>query len=165
MRISMIAAMANNRVIGVNNQMPWHLPADLAFFKRTTLNKPVIMGRSTFESIGRPLPNRKNIVLSRSTTHIHPEITVFSALDAALASLTDAPEVMIIGGGTIYEQCLPRCNYLYLTHIDLSVEGDTYFPDYLAHCSWQLLREESYLADATNPYAYRFEVLERKVID
>lgn len=161
MLISMIAAMANNRVIGADNKMPWHLPADLAFFKRTTLKKPVIMGRSTFESIGRPLPNRKNIVLSRSTTDIHPDVEVFKSIEEALDTLTSEEEVMIIGGGTIYSQCLPMCKRLYLTHIDLAVDGDTHFPDYRADGQWSVIREELYQADSHNPYAYRFEVLER----
>lgn len=158
----MIAAMAGNRVIGADNKMPWHLPADLAFFKRNTVKKPVIMGRSTFESIGRPLPNRLNIVLSRTVAEIHSDVLVYDSLSSALDSLNNVKEVMIIGGGTIYQQCLPLCERLYLTHIELSVNGDTHFPDYLADGSWRKIREEVYKSDTTNPYDYRFEVLERE---
>ena len=164
MLISMIAAMAKGRVIGSDNKMPWHLPADLAFFKRNTLNKPVIMGRSTFESIGRPLPKRTNIVLTRQQTDIHPNVLVFHSIEAALESLAGEDEVMIIGGGTIYQQCLPLCNRLYLTHIDLLTDGDTYFPDYLASDSWSVIREEVYKSDSCNPYNYKFEVLERESV-
>lgn len=162
MLISMIAAMADNRVIGADNKMPWHLPADLAFFKRNTVKKPVIMGRSTFESIGRPLPNRQNIVLSRTMLEVHPDVLVFESLQLALDSLKNVDEVMIIGGGTIYQQCLPLCKRLYLTHIELSVNGDTHFPDYLTDGEWRKIREEVYKPDAANPYGYRFEVLERE---
>ncbi|MBC9131631.1 type 3 dihydrofolate reductase [Frischella sp. Ac48] len=162
MILSIIVAMANNQVIGLNNQMPWHLPADLAWFKKNTLHKPVIMGRKTFESIGRPLPNRHNIIISRTPqTSNNPNITWTTSLPAALAIVKTSPEVFIIGGGNIYQQVLPQVNRLYLTHINTDVAGDTHFPNY--HCEqWQSIFKEYHLADEKNPYDYWFEILEKK---
>ncbi|HDU8493420.1 TPA: type 3 dihydrofolate reductase, partial [Aeromonas hydrophila] len=130
MMISMIAAMAHDRVIGLDNQMPWHLPADLAHFKRVTLGKPVLMGRKTFESIGRPLPGRRNLVISRNPDYRADGVEVIDSVEAALALLagSDVAELMVIGGGHLYGQLLPRADRLYLTRIDLAVEGDTRFP-------------------------------------
>lgn len=163
MKISMIAAMARDRVIGLDNQMPWHLPADLAHFKRVTLGKPVLMGRKTFESIGRPLPGRRNLVISRNAGFTAPGIEVFSSIEDALTTLTEgeAPaELMVIGGGHLYAQLLPRADRLYLTHIDLVAEGDTRFPEYEGP-QWRCIEQEIYQPDARNPHPYRFETLER----
>lgn len=124
--ISLIAALAVDRVIGMENAMPWNLPADLAWFKRNTLNKPVIMGRHTWESIGRPLPGRKNIILS-SQPGTDDRVTWVKSVDEAIAACGDVPEIMVIGGGRVYEQFLPKAQKLYLTHIDAEVEGDTHF--------------------------------------
>lgn len=123
--ISLIAALAVDRVIGMENAMPWNLPADLAWFKRNTLNKPVIMGRHTWESIGRPLPGRKNIILS-SQPGTDDRVTWVKSVDEAIAACGDVPEIMVIGGGRVYEQFLPKAQKLYLTHIDAEVEGDTH---------------------------------------
>ncbi|MWP60997.1 type 3 dihydrofolate reductase [Gilliamella sp. Pas-s25] len=166
MIVSMIVAMADNHVIGLNNQMPWHLPADLAWFKKNTLNKPVIMGRKTFESIGRPLPGRHNIIISRQTTiesNMVPNISWVPSIDAAilLAQTQLVDEAFIIGGGNIYKQALPLANRLYLTHIDAKLQGDTYFPDYSPE-QWQVIYQEAHQADDKNNYPYRFEILERK---
>ncbi|QIQ20357.1 type 3 dihydrofolate reductase [Zophobihabitans entericus] len=166
MIISIIVAMANNRVIGLNNQMPWHLPADLAWFKKNTLNKPVIMGRKTFESIGRPLPHRHNIIISRQPatepkqTTANAEITWVTSINEALQVAGNVPEVFIIGGGNIYQQALPKVNRLYLTHICADLEGDTHFPDYHAE-QWQVITQENHQADDKNPYNYQFEILEK----
>lgn len=122
MIISLIAALATDRVIGMENAMPWHLPGDLAWFKRNTLNKPVIMGRKTFESIGRPLPGRLNIVIS-SKPGAHDGVTWVTSVEAALTAAGDVEEVMVMGGGRVYEQLLPKANRLYLTHIDAEVKG------------------------------------------
>ncbi|MBR9726403.1 type 3 dihydrofolate reductase [Shewanella intestini] len=130
MRIAMIAAMANNRVIGKDNKMPWHLPEDLRHFKELTLNKPVIMGRKTFESIGRPLPGRHNIVITRQGEYQPQGVTVVSSIDAALSLTQEAQEVVIIGGGQLYAKMLPQAEVLYLTQIHLDVEGDTHFPEW-----------------------------------
>lgn len=160
MIISLIAALAADRVIGMENAMPWHLPADLAWFKRNTLNKPVIMGRKTFESIGRPLPGRHNIVLS-SQPGSEAGVTWVTSLDEALAAAGEAEEVMVMGGGRVYTQFLPRANRLYLTHIDAEVEGDTHFPDYEPD-EWETSFSEFHDADTLNSHGYCFEILERR---
>lgn len=162
--LSIIVAMAHNRVIGLDNQMPWHLPADLAWFKKNTLNKPVIMGRKTFESIGRPLPNRHNIIISRhEDREVKPNISWVKSIDEALqlANTQQSSETFIIGGGNIYNQVLPIVNRLYLTHIDADLQGDTYFPDYSPE-QWQVIYQEDHLADDKNSYPYQFQILERK---
>ena len=116
-QLSMIVATADNRIIGNDNQMPWHLPADLAYFKRTTLGKPIIMGRKTFESIGRPLPGRRNVVISRNDEYCAPGVECVTSVEAALALVADVDEVMVIGGGAIYQHCMPFATRLYVTHI------------------------------------------------
>lgn len=161
MLISLIAAMANQRVIGHQNRMPWHLPADLGHFKAVTLGKPVIMGRRTFESIGRPLPGRRNIVISRNAEWSHDGVELVHSLSAALELVSSENEVMIIGGGQLYKEALPMADRLYLTHIELSVEdADTWFPDYSAY-QWNIIDSESHEPDEKNPYHYRFESLNR----
>jgi len=160
MIISLIAALATDRVIGMENAMPWHLPGDLAWFKRNTLNKPVIMGRKTFESIGRPLPGRLNIVIS-SKPGEHEGVTWATSVDAALAAAGGVEEVMVMGGGRVYEQFLPMANRLYLTHIDAEVEGDTHFPDYEPD-DWESTFSEFHDADEQNSHGYCFEILDRR---
>ncbi|MBW3777251.1 type 3 dihydrofolate reductase [Aeromonas veronii] len=163
MKISMIAAMAYDRVIGKDNQMPWHMPADLAHFKRVTLGKPVLMGRKTFESIGRPLPGRRNLVISRNPDYQADGIEVVGSVEAALALLADneVAEVMVIGGGHLYAELLPKADCLYLTRIELEVEGDTRFPAF-ADEQWQCVEREVHQADEKNPHPYRFETWLRK---
>lgn len=160
----MIAAMAKNRVIGANNQMPWHLPADLRHFKSMTLGKPIIMGRKTYESIGKALPGRVNIVISRSPLTLNDASTATN-LETAIELADENDEVMIIGGGQLYQACLPLCHRLYLTHIDLDVAGDTYFPEYQSNACWKNIASEQHNPDAQNPYHYRFEILERSNAD
>jgi Dihydrofolate reductase len=162
MMISLIVAMAENRVIGMHNQMPWHMPADLRHFKAVTMGKPVVMGRRTFESIGRPLPGRRNVVITRNASWQADGVERASSLDDALALLSDYAEVMIIGGGQLYAEALPRAHRLYLTHIDLEVAGDTWFPDYSGY-EWQTIGLEAHEPDEKNRYAYRFETLERQI--
>ncbi|OOF21334.1 MULTISPECIES: type 3 dihydrofolate reductase [Salinivibrio] len=159
MRVSLIAAMAKDRVIGKDNQMPWHLPADLAWFKRTTLGHPVVMGRKTFESIGRPLPKRTNIVISRDPDYQPDGVTVVASPEQALAAVGDVAEVMVIGGGTIYDAFLPRADRLYLTFIDTHVEGDTRFPDWGE--GWTQVASETHAPDEKNAYPLTFTVWER----
>ncbi|WP_429038953.1 type 3 dihydrofolate reductase [Aeromonas veronii] len=163
MKISMIAAMAHDRVIGKDNQMPWHMPADLAHFKRVTLGKPVLMGRKTFESIGRPLPGRRNLVISRNPDYQAEGVEVIDSVGAALALLagSDVAELMVIGGGHLYGQLLPRADRLYLTRIDLAVEGDTRFPAF-DDGQWQRIECESHPADEKNPHPYSFETWQRR---
>ncbi|ADO08307.1 type 3 dihydrofolate reductase [Pantoea sp. Bo_2] len=158
--ISLIAALAADRIIGMENAMPWDLPADLAWFKRNTLKKPVIMGRLTFESIGRPLPGRLNIVVS-SKPGTTEGVTWVTSLDEALQAAGDAEEIMVIGGGRVYEQMLKRADRLYLTHIDAEVEGDTQFPDYEPD-EWQSTFSEFHDADEQNSHSYCFEILDRR---
>ena len=160
-KISLIAAMAEDRVIGKDNDMPWHLPADLQHFKRVTLGKPVIMGRKTFESIGRPLPGRKNIVITRSQNWTSNGVEVVNSPDNALKLVKDAEEVMIIGGGNIYRQFLSLADTLYLTFIDLKVEGDTQFPDWKQFGSWAEIERQDFAADEKNPHPYQFVTLKK----
>ncbi|KHT45615.1 type 3 dihydrofolate reductase [Vibrio sinaloensis] len=159
MIISMIAAMANDRIIGKDNQMPWHLPADFAWFKRCTMGKPVVMGRKTYDSIGRPLPGRENIVISRDASLTIDGVTTVTSIDDALKAAGDVDEVMIIGGGAIYAACLPLANKLYVTHIDACVDGDTQFPDW--GNEFEECYSEAFTADEKNAYNMRFVVLEK----
>ncbi|EKP0248643.1 MULTISPECIES: type 3 dihydrofolate reductase [Aeromonas] len=163
MKISMIAALAKKQVIGKNNLMPWHMPADLAHFKRVTLGKPVLMGRKTFESIGRPLPGRRNLVISRNPDYQAEGIEVVGSVEAALALLagSSVEELMVIGGGHLYAEMLPSADCLYLTRIDLAVEGDTRFPAF-DDGQWQRVDCESHPADEKNPHPYSFETWLRR---
>ena len=128
-RLHMIAAVAANGVIGAGNRMPWHLPEDLRHFKATTLGHPVVMGRKTWESIGRPLPGRRNIVVSRQAGLVLPGAEIANSLEAALALCAGAPEAWVIGGGELYRQALPLAAKVVLTEIAQSFEGDTRFPE------------------------------------
>lgn len=161
MKIALIAAMAQNRVIGRDNDMPWHLPDDLRHFKAKTLGKPVIMGRKTFESIGsRPLPNRQNIVISRNPDLHLDGVEVFDAVDKALATLDGSEEVVIMGGGQLYAQMLPRADRLYLTLIEADMSGDTYFPDW-TNTTWVECEREHHPADERHAYAFTFITLDK----
>lgn len=159
MIISMIAAMADNRIIGKDNQMPWHLPADFAWFKRCTMGKPVVMGRKTYESIGRPLPGRLNIVISRDASLSIEGITTVTSIEQALEVAAEVEEVMIIGGGAIYAACLPMANKLYITYIEAEIQGDTQFPDW--GNEFKETYSEAYQADEKNAYNMRFTILEK----
>ncbi|WJT06611.1 type 3 dihydrofolate reductase [Vibrio harveyi] len=159
MIISMIAAMADNRIIGKDNQMPWHLPADFAWFKRCTMGKPVVMGRKTYESIGRPLPGRLNIVISRDESLCIEGVTTVTSIEQALDVAGEVEEVMIIGGGAIYAACLPMATKLYVTHIEAEIEGDTQFPQWSNE--FKETYSEAYQADEKNAYNMRFTVLEK----
>ena len=140
--LSLIAAMARHRVIGVDNRLPWHVPEDLQHFKRITLGKPIIMGRRTWVSLGRPLPGRHNIVLTRQSEWVAEGATVVTSLDAALIAATDAEEVFVIGGAELYQLALPRAQRIYLTEIELDVVGDAYFPP-LDTAQWQVARSDT----------------------
>lgn len=144
-QVSLIVAMANDRVIGVDNTLPWRLSADLKRFKAITMGKPIIMGRKTWESIGRPLPGRLNIVVSRNADYLADGAQVVNSLDAALAlaNAEDSEEIMIMGGANLYEQALPKVDTMYLTLIDLDVDGDAWFPAY-DDTQWQMIAEESH---------------------
>jgi dihydrofolate reductase len=161
----MIAAMGKNRVIGLNNEMPWHLPADLKWFKKTTLGSPIIMGRKTYDSIGFPLPGRLNIILSRNKQLKIKGCHVVSSLDAALklAKNEDNPtqEIFITGGSYLYNKFLEDADRLYLTLIDNNFEGDTFFPDY-TQLKWHEVDKIKHLADDKNPHNYTFITLDRE---
>lgn len=159
-RLSMIVAMSKNRVIGRDNQLPWHLPADLKHFKAVTMRKPIVMGRKTFESIGRPLPGRPNIVLTRDRDWTAKDVSVFSSIEDALQNLGDHEEVMIIGGAQIYSALLSRADRLYLTEIDTLVDGgDAFFPD-LDDAEWTEVSRETHPAVGAAP-AHAFVTLDR----
>ncbi len=159
MILSLIVAASRNNVIGKDNRLPWHCPADLAHFKQTTQGHTVIMGRKTFESIGKPLPNRRNLVLTRNADFNPAGCEVVNSLEEALQLCANEEEVFVIGGGTLYEQALPLAKRIYLTIIDTQVEGDT--PLFEIDLSWQLLEVEEFEADEKNPNAYQFQKLER----
>ena len=164
-KVAMIAAMARNRIIGRDNKMPWHLPEDLKYFRATTWGKPIIMGRKTFDSLGRPLPGRANIVISRQPGLLIPGVQVVSDIDQALAlarhqaELDAVDEIMIIGGGNIYEQCLDLADRLYLTRVELEPDGDAWFPE-VVDAQWRLVNERAVAAGEEYP-AHCYQVLER----
>lgn len=160
--LSMIVAHAENRIIGKDNDMPWHLPADLAYFKKTTLGKPVVMGRKTYESIGRPLPGRQNIVISRNADYQIEGVDVVTSVDEALVKAGNVDEIMVIGGGAIYQHCMSAADKLYVTHINASIDGDTQFAQYDTDKDWQKVSSEFYAADEKNAYDLDFCIYERK---
>ncbi len=160
MIISIIAVMDRNRLIGNNNQLPWHLPADFAHFKSATMGKPIIMGRKTFESIGKPLPGRTNIVLSRNVETQFEGVVCVGSFAEAVAEVADAEEIMIIGGSTIYEMLLPQVNRMYFTYVDAEFEGDAWFPEF-DESRWQEKEAVTRVADEKNAYDCRFVTLEK----
>jgi len=160
MIIALISAMSRNRVIGINNALPWRLPADLKHFKQITLGKPVLMGRKTYESIGKPLPGRTNIIIGRDSDYQVPGCIVAHSIDAALAAAAGNDEVMVIGGAALYEQMLPRADRLYLTLIDEDFKGDAWFPE-INRAQWQEQERVDHAPDAANPYHYSFLMLQR----
>ena len=160
MLLSAVVAMASNRVMGDCNRLPWPLPADLRRFKQITLGKPIIMGRKTFQSIGRPLPDRLNIIVTRDSQFNAPGCVVVFSPMAALEQAKKYEEVCVIGGSELYQQCLPYVERIYLTLIHHTFEGDTFFPE-LNQQEWRECSREDCLPDASNKYAYSFIVLER----
>lgn len=164
MTISAIVAVSENNAIGHENQLPWHLPEDLKFFKRTTLGKPVVMGRKTFESLGKALPKRLNIVLSRQADLELPDgVLLYNNLEDALKKLEDdgTEEAFVIGGGHVFAEAMPLLDRLYITRVHTIIEAaDTFFPE-LDHSHWKLVWEEAHEADEQHKYAYTFEHYER----
>ena len=153
-KITLIAAYAQNRCIGINNTMPWHIAEDFAFFKTYTLGKPMIMGRKTWESLPKkPLPNRQNIVISHQADYEAEGATVVGSLTAALALCADAAEVMIMGGAQIYEQTLPLATDLRITEVALDVAGDAFFPEFQAH-EWQEIGREAHTSAKGIEFAF-----------
>lgn len=167
MKLSLIAAVAENGVIGCNNKLPWHLPADLQHFKRITMGKPLIMGRKTFDSLGKPLPGRPHIIVTRDQGFDYPGCHIVHDLDSALCcaavllSGQDNGETMVIGGAEIYRLILPEIDRMYLTEVHQCVEGDAFFPVFDRN-QWQQVAREDFSAPSVTEYAYSFVVYERK---
>lgn len=159
--IIQVAAMTENRVIGRDNDMPWHLPADLAHFKQTTLGKPIIMGRKAHEAIGRPLPGRHNIVMTRNQAYTADGCTVVHSAEQAIEAAGSVTEIAVIGGEDIYRLFLPITDLIHLTLIHAEIEGDTWFPELDVH-NWRLAEARERPADENNPYRMTFQRLERK---
>jgi len=158
--ISLIVAMAHNGVIGRNNTLPWRLPEDLKRFKAITLGKPILMGRKTFESIGKPLPGRTNLVLTRDRDWRAAGVVVVHSVDEAIERALGAAELMTIGGAEVYRLLMPVAQRIYLTHVQADVPGDTYFPDF-DPTQWVDAQRTTHPADEKNVYAMTFVMLER----
>lgn len=164
--LAVMVAAAENGVIGRENGLPWHLPEDLRYFREVTMGKPIVMGRKTFESIGRPLPGRTNIVITRNRAYSAGGIRLAASLDEALALAREvaradgAPEVVVIGGAEVYREALPRADRLYLTEVHAEVAGDTRLPA-IDWSQWREVRRERHEAAAPNPYPYSFVVYDR----
>jgi dihydrofolate reductase len=161
MKISFVVAMASNRVIGLNNQMPWHLSADLKKFKKITMGSPILMGRLTYESIGRPLPGRTNIIISRNPSYSQPGCLVFNDIEKALESCRGSDEVFVIGGSHIFKSMLPIADTLYLTQIHKEFPGDTFFPEIDAD-QWVEVEREDIDNDPDVSFSYSFLKLEKR---
>lgn len=160
MKLAIIVAMDEHRLIGKNNDLPWKLSADLQFFRRTTMGKPIVMGRNTHESIGRPLPGRQNIVITSQADYQAEGCDVVNSLENALALCRDAEEVMVMGGASLYEQTVALADKLYLTRVHANLDGDTWFPEW-SERDWQLISSEPHQADEKNQYDYSFELYQR----
>ncbi len=158
--ITLIAALARNSVIGRSNQVPWKIPGEQAYFKRMTMGHPIVMGRKTWDSIGRPLPGRRNVVVTRNRQFAAPGAEAVASLDEALAQTGDAAEVFIIGGGELYAQALPRAHRLLLTEIEAEFEGDAFFPVF-DRSHWLETSRERHLPTEDQPFGYSFVVYER----
>lgn len=162
MILSIITALSANQVIGLNNQLPWHLPADLQHFKAHTLGKPIIMGRKTYESLGKPLPGRRNIVVTHNAQFHAPGCEIVNSLEQALKLTAKDEEVMVIGGAELIQQVLPQTDRLYLTFIHEQFEGNCFFPAWNP-ADWLEIEREDYKADARNPHPYSFVTYQRKL--
>ena len=160
MSLSIVVAMDKNRLIGKDNKLPWRLPADLAYFKKITTGKSIVMGRKTYDSIGRPLPNRRNIVISRNSKTLITGCEVLTNIDEVLSITKDEDEVMVIGGASLCEQLLPQVSRLYITKIEGKFDGDVYFPEY-DESDWRQVSCESHPSDDSNQHAHHFLILER----
>jgi len=160
MRVSLIVAMDLGRVIGLDGQMPWHLPADLLHFKRTSVGKPIIMGRKTFESVGRPLPKRINVIVTRQEGYAHEGCLIAHSLEEAIEMVSPCDEIMICGGSGIYAEAISRVDRMYLTQIGHRFDGDTFFPEF-DPTPWTETHREEHAADDRNPHPYTFLQLDR----
>ncbi len=160
MKLAVIVATDERGLIGKENDLPWKLSADLQYFRKVTMGKPLIMGRLTHESIGRPLPGRKNIILTSDQDYRAQGCIVTHSIQQALDACEGALEVMVMGGASLYKQCLPLADIIYLTQVHASLEGDTWFPDW-DKGQWHEVSRQSHLADEKNEYPYSFIVYER----
>ncbi|HLS23961.1 MAG TPA: dihydrofolate reductase [Pseudogracilibacillus sp.] len=161
--LAFIVAMDKNRVIGYKNDMPWHLPKDLQYFKERTTGHTIVMGRKTFESLGRVLPNRKHVVLTRTEANFPEEVTVLHSITSLLDYIEERKDekIFIIGGGNLFSQMLPYVDRMYITEIDEVFEGDVYFPEFDKD-EWKIISKEKGPKDQKNPYDYYYIVYERK---
>jgi dihydrofolate reductase len=160
MKLSIIVAYDKNRGIGKNNTLPWRLKDDLKFFKETTSRKPVIMGRKTYESIGKPLPNRRNIILSQQNIKIEG-CEVYSSIEYALDQVQSVPEVFVIGGGNIYQQTLSRANSLYITKVDTIVDADAFFPEW-DETKFEMFSSQHFEKSEKNEFDFDIEIWKKK---
>ena len=158
--ISIIAAMAKNRIIGANNAIPWHLPGELKMFKSITMGHHIVMGRNTWESIGRLLPGRTTVIVTRQREYRVAGAVVAPTLDAAIAACGDDEEIFVIGGGQLYAAALPIANRIYLTEVNAEVDGDTRMPEFDL-TQWHAGQPTMYTADDKNPYSYKLTVFDR----
>lgn len=160
--LSLIAAMDQHHVIGIQNRLPWHLPADLKHFKKLTMGKSIVMGRTTFESIGKPLPDRRNIVITRSAEFRAPGCDIVHSIEQALALTQQEPEAMIIGGASLYAQTLPLAQRLYLTLVHTTLtDGDAFFPS-VDWSDWVVVEREDHEADERNEFDFSFLTFDKK---
>ncbi len=158
----MIAAMTEDRVIGINNSLPWKLPNDMKWFRQNTMGKPIIMGRKTFESFGaKALPGRVNIVITRDQSYQASDSIIVHSIDDAIKAAGNVDEVMIIGGASFYEQMLPKADRLYLTFVHAELEGDAWFPE-INNNNWNKVEKINHKKDNKNRYAHSFVILDRK---
>lgn len=160
LKLTLIVAAAENNAIGKGNKMPWHLPNDFKYFKKNTLDHSIVMGRKTFESIGKALPERRNIVITRDLNYKAEDIDVANGLDEVLTYCRDEREIFIIGGAEIYRQTLPLAQKVLLTRVHTTVDGDAFFPE-LVPASWKLVSSEAHQKDEKHAFDYSFEVYER----
>jgi len=158
--ISLVAAIAKNNVLGKDNKLIWHLPADLKMFKNLTSGNTILMGRKTFDSIGKALPNRENVVITRDVNFKQQGCLVYNSIESALESLKLSDKIFIVGGAQIYNECLSIADKLYITHLDLEVEGDVFFPKIDSNV-WRLTQNTEGLIDEKNLIPYRFSIYER----
>lgn len=159
-KITLIVAAAENNAIGKDNQMPWHLPNDFKYFKQHTVGHSIVMGRKTFESIGKPLPERRNIVLTRDLNYINPDVDVANSLHEVLTYCRDERDIFIIGGANVYKQALPLSHRVLLTRVHTIIDGDAFFP-VLPETEWKLISQESHQKDEKHAFDYTFEAWER----
>ena len=160
MQVSLIVAMDRNRVIGRNDALPWHLPADLKKFKKITMGKPIIMGRKTHETIGRALSGRENVILTHDKNYQAESCVVLNSIEEVFEHCRDVDEIMVIGGAQIYKHTLTQATCLYLTEVHAAVEGDTFFPEF-EYGKWKEVSRQAFKADEKNRYDYSFVVLKK----